>query len=163
MPIGLSAALGATALAGGLTAGSNAISQAWSQRFNADQAQISRDFNADQAQISRDWSKEMASTAYQRQVEDMKKAGINPALLMGGTAGASSGQAVNASSSPVGSYPLSSGLSSIFNTALQATLLKEPKTFSRELTNELYNVKQMKLHQTSNSALSDWQKERLKH
>ncbi|QCS36551.1 minor capsid protein [Capybara microvirus Cap3_SP_450] len=38
------------------------------------------EFNANEAKKSREWSEYMASTAYQRTVEDMKKAGINPIL-----------------------------------------------------------------------------------
>lgn len=37
-------------------------------------------WNAEQAEISRRWSEYMSSTQYQRAVEDMRKAGINPIL-----------------------------------------------------------------------------------
>ena len=40
--------------------------------------------NAQEAQKARDWNLEMDSTKYQRQVTDMQKAGINPALAMNG-------------------------------------------------------------------------------
>lgn len=47
-------------------------------------------FTAEQAQINRDWETEMSNTAFQRQVVDMQKAGVNPALAMtGGASGAS--------------------------------------------------------------------------
>lgn len=46
-------------------------------------------FTAEQAQINRDWETEMSNTAFQRQVVDMQKAGINPALAMNGSSGAS--------------------------------------------------------------------------
>ena len=40
--------------------------------------------NAQEAQKARDWNLQMDSTKYQRQVTDMQKAGINPALAMNG-------------------------------------------------------------------------------
>lgn len=42
------------------------------------------DLNAQEAQKARDWNLEMDNTKYQRQVTDMQKAGINPALAMNG-------------------------------------------------------------------------------
>lgn len=39
-------------------------------------------FTADEAQKNRDWEERMSNTAYQRAVEDMKKAGINPLLAV---------------------------------------------------------------------------------
>ena len=41
------------------------------------------EFNAIQSQINRDYQTEMSNTAYQRSVNDMKLAGINPALMYG--------------------------------------------------------------------------------
>lgn len=41
-------------------------------------------FNKEQAQVARDWNLQMDNTKYQRQVVDMQKAGINPALAMNG-------------------------------------------------------------------------------
>ena len=41
-------------------------------------------FNAREAEKAREWNAEMDNTKYQRQVVDMQKAGINPALAMNG-------------------------------------------------------------------------------
>lgn len=50
--------------------------------------EYNRQFNSIEAQKNREWQTEMSNTAYQRAVEDMKKAGINP--IMAYSAGASS-------------------------------------------------------------------------
>ena len=46
-------------------------------------------FSADEAQKQRDWEEWMSNTAYQRQVKDMQAAGVNPALAMSSSGGAS--------------------------------------------------------------------------
>lgn len=73
------------------------------QAFNSAQAKATNEYNtmmwertaqynADEAEKNRKWQEYMQSTAYQRQVEDLKKAGLNPILAasMNG-AGATSG------------------------------------------------------------------------
>lgn len=50
------------------------------RQWESDQARISRDFNAQQAQLQRDFELNMSNTAYQRAVDDMRKAGLNPYL-----------------------------------------------------------------------------------
>lgn len=68
-------------------------------------------FNSTEAMRNREWQEHMSSTAYQRAVEDMKKAGLNPILAFqnggastpGGSAGTISGASMGApSSSPLG-------------------------------------------------------------
>lgn len=63
-------------------------------------------FNREESEKNRKWQEYMSNTAYQRAVEDLKKAGYNPALILG-QGGASSPTSYNAS---VGSHsPIGSG------------------------------------------------------
>lgn len=61
--------------------------------------QAANQFNAEQAQINRDFQMEMSNTAHQREVADLKAAGLNPILSAGGS-GASSPSGSTATGSP---------------------------------------------------------------
>ena len=50
------------------------------RQFQQTSAEKAMEFEKEEAQKNRDWQTEMSNTAYQRQVEDMKKAGINPIM-----------------------------------------------------------------------------------
>lgn len=54
--------------------------------FNALEAEKARVFSSAEAEKNRDWETYMSNTAYQRAVEDMKKAGLNPASIGGNAA-----------------------------------------------------------------------------
>lgn len=65
-------------------------------------------FSAQEAQKQRDWEQMMSDTAYQRQVSDMRAAGVNPALMMnGGSSGASTPSGSAATSASPGSAGVS--------------------------------------------------------
>lgn len=85
------------------TFGSEATSAARASAAQANEIamqkwQAAANFNAEEAAKQRDWQERMANSVYQRTVEDMQKAGINPILAanMGlGTASVSGGSAAS--------------------------------------------------------------------
>ena len=137
--------------------------------FSAEEAQKSRMFSAEEAQKQRDYEKMMSDTAYQRQMADMKAAGLNPASV-GLTSGASTPSGATALSSQAASYAASSSgvpggsaassntgiqnpfnanyFSNLFSSGMQFAMAKD-KSFTNKVIGEMYSANAAQMHQVA--------------
>lgn len=102
---------------------------AQNNQFNREESAIARAYNSAEAQKDRDWQEYMSNTAYQRAVDDMKKAGLNPATIGGNAADVPSGAVASASPATASSSGSSGGVlglaAGIAKTALSVALFKK--------------------------------------
>lgn len=97
----------------------SAIGGIWN---NISGAQGMAEFNASEAQKNRDWQEHMSNTAMQRQMADIKAAGLNPTLMMGsGGGGASVPNGATASATQSGANPIGAITSAISEIGLLAS------------------------------------------
>lgn len=91
----------------GTTGSSLTTAQQQQNAFTMQQQENQQQFNAQQAALNRDWQERMSNTAYQRGTEDMVAAGLNPAMMYGGTSSSASTPSGSAASSaaPAGAAP----------------------------------------------------------
>lgn len=100
--------------------------------FTMQQQNAQQQFNAEQAALNRDWQERMSNTAYQRGTADMVAAGLNPAMMYGGSAASASTPSGSAASSaaPSGAAPsnVQAGvLDSLMNLAFSAERMQSLK------------------------------------
>lgn len=122
---------------------------------------ISNAFSALEAQKSRDFSERMSSSAYQRAMNDMKAAGLNPALAIS-QGGASTPSSASASASSAHAGKSGQGLATLlgallggaFKVATTSMISEAQMAQTLERTSNAYQVAKMRGDSAYEVALS---------
>lgn len=113
-----------------------------SQNFNENLQHQSQEFNSAQAVAQRTWAEQMSNTAHQRQVADLRKAGLNPILSArhgGASSPAGSAGSAGAGSGGSGSASMSSSFTQGEINSAQSKLLKSQEVATDQ---QAYNISQ---------------------
>lgn len=97
-------------------------------------------FNAEQAAIDRGWQERMSNSAYQRAVVDMGAAGLNPALMYGSGAAASTPSGAVASGGSPGVSSELGLMSLIMQSRLKKQELKNAKEIAKDQSDTAVEV-----------------------
>lgn len=101
-------------------------------------ARRDREFNAQEAQKQRDWETEMSNTAYQRQIADMKEAGINPASIY--AAGGGNGASTPTSTAARSGGNSNNNIAGLFNAAANFTRASQSRVDDSKIINTAIKV-----------------------
>lgn len=118
MAIGFGLLLSSIIASGIASIASSAISSAGASKANAD----TMAFNSAEAQKNRDFQAQMSNTAHQREVADLKAAGLNP-ILSAGSSGASTPVGASSSAQLKNAAPDFSHLASVFSSVKDLAMI----------------------------------------